>query len=858
MQERPSRCQDQPSDRRGGKRRKHRRCITALLVAAAAILSLNTAQAAPVHDARYLPVQPIKRQDPVPSPLPGTGQGGGGGGGGQQDNAGGTDPCTALSKALEPQITYDLVRTCFENIPYNATEANSILTTLYTFYKDFYIFVDSAQQPQQKKPFTNPPVDILAELRLLGQRTYANDFEFHRQVDLVVNKLNDAHANYMPECYQHYLYIQPFDLYAPVIDGVQTIKILNDNHSLVGHPYQDCTVLTIDGEDALLHIQKWIDAHFGFSKDAGVRLNKALSQLIFNTQKMDWVYYSGQFTTRTALPEREKVVFKVRCDMKAGGGGGKAAPNLIHKRGDGRLAQEVEDEQEKQQKQQEEDEEEEEEEEEEGVETLSIPWSIYRLVSWKSFEDTPSFIQANCLVLPPEPGKTVDEEPPKQQEQQQEQDDGESDGDNGGENKDDVKEEDEKTLLEKWKDIFDKEVEEIEELVDDLFHPNNNDSDDTQPNTTVASSSSSSVTTSSINDNNKHTKRMATPQKPSRRSVSDLQGHYYAQSMARQGRATVIERRQLPAIPSPNERAARLIFNGTSSGFFQLVKRPEIGVVVIPSHMVDQKTATKHLIEGFEQLHQRGVQKVVLDLTANGGGYVNFAYDLVDWMFPNETRTSVYESDMRSSMSIKALADRDLLDDQYDGYYCPNAFSDPVTGQPLDTNFFMDDRIERRVRSPLGYTPRVLMNHDLGKFELGMPWQHHPQDMVLLTDGACGSACGMSLNRLKNRHGVASYAIGGRAKEDLSLFSFAGASVYGLDDLLNDFESLGVDAPMRRMLYRGIYRVPVMEFFQENDPVPIEYHPSLYKADFHLDYTPETARHHEKFWELIADNHWKP
>ncbi|KAF9969890.1 hypothetical protein BGZ73_007559 [Actinomortierella ambigua] len=844
MQGRHNRCQSQSSDRRGGKRRKYSRCTAVFLLAASVCLSFNPAQAAPIHETRYpSPVQPIKRQDSTPSPLPG-----GGGGDGE------IDPCTALSKVFEPEISYDLVRACFENIPYNATEANAILTTLYTFYKDFYIFVDSAQQPQQQKPFTNPPVDILVELRKLGQRTFANDFEFHREVDLVVNKLNDAHANYMPECYQHYLYIQPFDLYAPVIDGVQTVKILNDNYSPAGHPYQDCTVLTIDGEEALSYIQKWIDAHFGFSKDAGVRLNKALTQLIFSTDKMDWIFYSGQFTTRSTLPEKGEMVFKLRCDKKAGGNG----TTLVHKRGsESKLAQEVDDVQEGQGRQEEEedgeeDEEEKEEKEEEGVETLSIPWSIFRLVSWKEFEDTPSFIQANCLPLPPEttnPSKE-DPQPLVEEENNGETDDKNDDENNGNNQEDDNNNDDDKNLLQKIEEEIEKEVEEIEEMVDDILNNHNSNNTELPPEDTPVGSHA--------NINRQHTKRVADSQKHIKRSVSDLQGEYYAQSMARQARTTLLERRQFPNLPLPNERAARLIFNGTSAGFFQLVKRPEIGVVVIPSHMVDHQKEAKHLTDGFEQLHQHGVKKVVLDLTANGGGYVNFAYDLIDWMFPNETRTSVYESDLRSSMSIKALADRDLLDDDYDGYYSPNAFSDPATGLSYETNFFLNDRVERRVRSALGYTTRVRMNHDLGKFELGMPWQHHAQDMVLLTDGACGSACGMTLNRLKNRHGVASYAIGGRVGEDLSLFSFAGASVYGLDDLLTDFEKLGVDAPMRRMRYRGIYRVPVMEFFQEDDPVPIEYHPSLYKADFHLDYTPETARNHERFWELVADNHWKP
>src|SRR5690606_12395522 len=139
--------------------------------------------------------------------------------------------------------------------------------------------------------------------------------------------------------------------------------------------------------------------------------------------------------------------------------------------------------------------------------------------------------------------------------------------------------------------------------------------------------------------------------------------------------------------------------------------------------------------------------------TGNGGGYVNFAYDLVDWMFPTENQTSVYESDLRASMSVKALAQKDLQRDDYASYFNPDSFSDPVTGERHDSNFFIQDKLERRVQHRLGYSSRVFMNHRLGYFNMDMPWQHDAQRIVVMTDGACGSACGMTLNRLKNRHG---------------------------------------------------------------------------------------------------------
>ncbi|KAG0249733.1 Restriction of telomere capping protein 5 [Mortierella polycephala] len=690
------------------------------LLELAACMTLFASAAPLAHPLSTEPLRQSRRQEPHPEP--------------DNDKQPDLDPCTTLGQLEEPDITWAHVQQCYNNVPYNATEANIILSTLYTLYRDYYIFLDMAMLENQPKPFTNPPVDILRGLDQISMQEYHSDFRFQTDIDLLVNRLNDAHANYMIYCYRHYLFQQPIDLYAPVINNIQTVRILQDRSN---NGLEECQVLTIDGANALDAIQSWVDIHVGISKDAGVRLNKALTHLLFNTATKQWRYSLGQFTSRLTLPERQTTVYHIRCPAS--------------------------------------------EEFPEGRDQfLDVDWDVFRLMSWNEFDSTESFQTQNCFR---------DTDPKLNENVQPARSD----------------------FLEHW-----------EHHLDML-------------------SSASAFKDSTVE---KMVRRRA--QKDSLHAAVEIPRHRTIRPMP------TIEKRQYQDV-----KVANLIYNGTSTAFYQLVKRPNIGVVVIPTHTVNMKSETQILIDGFVRLGEAGVENVILDLTGNGGGYVNFAYDLVDWMFPNENQTSVYESDLRASMSVKALAQKDLQRDDYASYFNPDSFSDPVTGEQHDSNFFIQDKLERRVQHRLGYSSRVFMNHRLGYFDMDMPWQHDAQRIVVMTDGACGSACGMTLNRLKNRHGVQSYAVGGRAGEDLSLFSFPGASVYPLDDIINDFENLGVDSPMQRLRYRGIYRVPVMEFFQEEDPIPIEYNPKLFKADFHLDYTPITARHHEVLWEVVANNHWK-
>ncbi|KAK3823637.1 MAG: hypothetical protein J3R72DRAFT_24875 [Linnemannia gamsii] len=631
------------------------------------------------------------------------------------------DPCMVLGELREPYIGWGHIKRCYEHVPFNATESNTVVSTMHTLLKDYYIFLDTVATPDLPKPFTSKPIDILQALDQISRTDYASDFRFQTDMDLLMQRLNDAHANYLAYCYRHYLFEQPIHLYAPVVDKVQTVRIMIDNSDNL---LEDCQVQTIDGVNALDAIQAWIDINYGYSKDAGVRLNKAISAQTFNSAANKWTVNQGLFTSRVTLPEQEFLTYEVSCPDSPLHPGGKNY-------------------------------------------TLQAPWDIYRLISWKEFDSTESYLSQNCYR---------DTDPALQH-----------------------KEDDAAA-------VDDKESRQLRQ--ESLYQ--------------------------AAIETPRHLTKEPRPAIEKRHSEK-------------------LEKRQFQEVP-----IAHLVSSGTSTAFYQLVKRPNIGVVVIPTHSVSLRKEARVLEDGFSKLYESGVRNVILDLTGNGGGYVNFAYDLVDWMFPDVNETSVYVSDLRTSMSVKALAQKDLEWEDYNSYFNPSSYSDAVTGEEYETNFFMQDKLFRRVNQQLDYSPKVRMNHNLGAFERGMSWQHDASRIVVMTDGTCGSACGMSLNRLKNRHGVKSYAIGGRHGEDLSLFSFPGASVYSLSEILEDFKALEVDPPMQLPRYKGIYRVPVMQFFDDDETRPIEFRPEMYKADFHLDYTPLTARRHELLWEIVANNHWAP
>jgi len=159
------------------------------------------------------------------------------------------DPCATLSRLPVGNATYADVSSCYNSIEYNPALSNSTLVNLRTLFTDFYVFRDTALTPNLALPFTSGPVDILAKLTEIENKTYTTDFAFHSDLLDLTNSLNDAHVNYAREfdlsffflhpftkylanfptnichhsatCYNSYVFQLAFTFYAPIVNGKQ-------------------------------------------------------------------------------------------------------------------------------------------------------------------------------------------------------------------------------------------------------------------------------------------------------------------------------------------------------------------------------------------------------------------------------------------------------------------------------------------------------------------------------------------------------------------------------------------------------------------------------------------------------------
>ncbi|UNI22368.1 hypothetical protein JDV02_008264 [Purpureocillium takamizusanense] len=170
---------------------------------------------------------------------------------------------------------------------------------------------------------------------------------------------------------------------------------------------------------------------------------------------------------------------------------------------------------------------------------------------------------------------------------------------------------------------------------------------------------------------------------------------------------------------------------------------------------------------------QQGRDKVIIDMSANGGGLLNLADFTYTTLFPGArfdafdryrhstgldffTRVAPYRDSAQflvAPLGFPQGPDNRPIED-------PNAFFSPqeVKGQNMTAAFISDK------------TAPLTMNRELflpgyGPSDANRPmkplWE--PQNMVILTDGLCASACSIFVGLLVRNFGIRTIALGGRA-----------------------------------------------------------------------------------------------
>lgn len=124
----------------------------------------------------------------------------------------------------------------------------------------------------------------------------------------------------------------------------------------------------------------------------------------------------------------------------------------------------------------------------------------------------------------------------------------------------------------------------------------------------------------------------------------------------------------------------------------------------------------------------------------------------------------------------------------------------------------------------------------------------------VLIDGLCGSACAMAAYLFNRRYNAATFSIGGTHGEDLSMFSFPGASIVMLREIQRLYKEFNMTCPIAELLSRSTVIFLRLEMCSEGRTMTLEHDAELYMLTYRLDCTPANAC---SVWKEAAAALWK-
>ncbi|KAI8917520.1 hypothetical protein DFJ77DRAFT_456725 [Powellomyces hirtus] len=273
----------------------------------------------------------------------------------------------------------------------------------------------------------------------------------------------------------------------------------------------------------------------------------------------------------------------------------------------------------------------------------------------------------------------------------------------------------------------------------------------------------------------------------------------------------------------------------------------------------------KEIHEGLSILKKAGAKKVILDWTNNGGGWGDLGFAYIAVMFPGVERdvASFRMTPLFTKLIAKAF-ELDRNETTPLTMFGPANFLDPKTARaPLPTDvdrFFLDPKAGRyETYGP--YTSRYsnLINIVDGGAMFNQELPHNvwaatgikkptepmwdPKNVMLLTNGFCGSTCAHAARVAVDHVGIRSTVKGGTAGSKPFPFSaFPGGNVVDIEQIFSDPTKIDMaNDPLTPQPFDAniaLFRVNAGVGYSARTDLPAEY---AYKpADCRIDITEST------------------
>ncbi|RHZ82793.1 hypothetical protein Glove_103g221 [Diversispora epigaea] len=267
----------------------------------------------------------------------------------------------------------------------------------------------------------------------------------------------------------------------------------------------------------------------------------------------------------------------------------------------------------------------------------------------------------------------------------------------------------------------------------------------------------------------------------------------------------------------------------------QFYQSGDTGIVVIPA-----VPNYGDVLKGFKIFADKGIKKLVLDLSNNAGGFIEFVKLFNSIFAPAHSKHTIFPDDILvDSPSVRqaisaSIGTGNSLD--------PTSFIDFKTGKPFKNaeDFIGSNKYERG-----GTFSRYSEKHNFDDSNLSkLPWDN--TNTIIITNGVCGSACALISEYLNEVSKIRTIAVGGFYEEKLSFSSYTGGNNLDSDVIFTLFSKLKLKY-VPEFEYLATLGFNFREAYSLNEPnvvLDFDFRP----ADFRLYYNEKNARDPSLLW----------
>ncbi|BFZ57720.1 hypothetical protein PYCC9005_004773 [Savitreella phatthalungensis] len=324
-----------------------------------------------------------------------------------------------------------------------------------------------------------------------------------------------------------------------------------------------------------------------------------------------------------------------------------------------------------------------------------------------------------------------------------------------------------------------------------------------------------------------------------------------------------------------------LLSVGDSMYFWQKQDDPAIGIIQVASFedsVQSDLNATEYVAnfahamrKGLGLFRELGVQKIVIDFTGNGGGFIGLGFVFLLHLFPNDFPG--FAQDNRVPPFLKDTVLPQVLQQKfYDSSWYYMNWTTPDRQAEPDMSFQLNvsiSRLTNGLMSPMSapyyanltdFEDEMMPSSSAGDYLFRDTAPYSPTDYVLVSNAICASTCAQVANTLLFFHNISSVAFGGRptplARTQIT-GGVKGSQVFDLDSFIAELGQLGPH-PFHRVIpgtfsinLRNALAVGQNKHFHIND-----YADS--KPSHVFQYTNHTYLSPEAQWHKAVAAIWQP